>query len=702
MVKYPNLKSQQDQNAETSNKKAVQQFALQNASVAQYLLCFIDDFSHHLPRHVYSCAAQAKDRKTVESRFSTEGLSFATKALPKLSEGLFLFLETGKVNYPSFKLKGDTGHPAFLSGLFRLAYGRGEYQVEAVRLIYQFSVCFKKLVGPYPDSVLSKQYADFVSVDSGLADIDWFSDVNFPILEQARKEINSVFKDVDLMSLAVPRPGPGATNTPVAKHMRYRPHVLYTQVNDVIDYVDMFQVNPYDVVHQTKLWRNLHNNKVAEPHSRYKSVFKTFGKGRGICIEENEVQFFQQAFRRALYKIIDDCPITNGKINFSDQSINALLALLGSWTGQQATLDLSEASDRNARELISWMFQDTTFHDILMALSTRIIDFPVESGVKSIRSFKFAPMGSSLCFPIMSLVNWALCRSIISFSSAHCTTKEEVYVYGDDIVVPSCTVEAILTYLPRFGMKVNQNKSFYRSGFRESCGVHAFNGVNITPVYIKYIPVTSSISQLVSCTEVESQLAARYPSTARRMRADVTRHTGALPFVPYGTGIFGFKRADLTFPVTVGSVRKKVDAWGNPTFKFRVVRSIGASKVPPPTEVECYLRKVLTNPSEREIGGKPDEFYTRWCYVQLSQMSGSKPNQKWWEENFPGLPQSHQTDARSMRDINEELRYDRIPSYIKRCSEVISSRKVLNKDPYIGASFRPYGSIDTYAGRICV
>lgn len=658
----PNLKSQHDKNAESSGENEVKQFAQDNIRVIDFLLAFIDDFSHHLPLSVYSSAAQAKDKATMLRRFNSEGLMFATKALPLLSEGLFQFLESGIVSYPSFKIKRDTVHPEFLSGLFRLACHTGEYQVTAVRLIYQLSVCFSKLKGPYPESVLSKQYADFVSTDMGLADIDWFSDVNFPILEQARIEIESVFKNTDIDSLVKPRPGPGATNTPVAKNMRYRPHVLYTQVNDVIDYIDMYNVNAYDVVHQTKFWLNLYDNQVQAPRSRYKVVFKKFGKGRGICIEESEVQFIQQAYRRALYQIIESCPLTRGRINFSDQSINACLALLASWTGQMGTLDLSEASDRNARELVSWTFQNTEIHDALMALSTRYVDFPKESGVESLRTFKFAPMGSALCFPVMSLLYWALCRAIIHCSMLSNTLKKDVYVYGDDIVVPSPAVSAVLTYLPRFGMKVNNTKSFYRSGFRESCGVHAFNGVNITPVYVKHIPVTDSVSFLVSCIAVEAQMyKAGYRNVARLFRDMVCDHTGPLPYVSEDTSLLGFKRAGVFAPVTVGSVRSKCDEWGNPIFKFRVVRGKGAEKLRPPTDNECYLRERLTSAQEKEIGGKPDEFLTRWQYLRLSQISGAKLLE------IPALSSTHYLlDARTPRDVYMENLYENLPELVRR------------------------------------
>jgi len=598
-------------------------FQNDNCKTVQYLVSCIQDIHNILPVHVYRKSAQAKDIETIKRRYKSEGLSFATLTLPKLSAGLFQYFETGHVCYPSFKIKKGTKYPVFLSELFSLATSMNSvYQVKAIKLIYQISVMFSKLKGPYPESVLDKQLADFVLVDSMLGTIDFLSPDILPILEQARLNVNALFHKNCINERAKPRPGPGATNDPVAKHMRYRPHVLYTQIDDVVPYIDFYTVNFYDAIHQTKFWRNLYNNKVPCPRARQKFVHKKVGKARGICIEQAETQYMQQAYREALYDHIENAPLTRGRINFRDQSINASLASMLSWTGEGATLDLSEASDRNARVAISYIFQDTDFHDALMALSTRYVDAVDSAGTPlHIELNKYAPMGSALCFPVMATYYWAIICALLQVKyNKQLRHIRNVYIYGDDIIVPKYLVDSILEFFPKLGLKVNKDKSFSTSHFRESCGVHAYNGVDITPVYVKHIPNSDSITVAISCLEVESQFYGRlYFKTACLFRTELNLFFNEIPVVPKDSGLFGFTRTGHFFPITLHKHRKKMDEWGNPTYRFRVVKPVQKMHSPP-TEYERYLRNALTKSESSEIGGTPDQFTLVWRDVPVPQL----------------------------------------------------------------------------------
>jgi len=55
-------------------------------------------------------------------------------------------------------------------------------------------------------------------------------------------------------------------------------------------------------------------------------------------------------------------------------------------------------------------------------------------------------------------------------------------------------------------MKLNKTKSFYRSHFRESCGIHAYNGQDITPVYVKHTPYHNTLESYISLINNEYQL----------------------------------------------------------------------------------------------------------------------------------------------------------------------------------------------------
>jgi hypothetical protein len=136
---------------------------------------------------------------------------------------------------------------------------------------------------------------------------------------------------------------------------------------------------------------------------------------------------------------------TRGHINFRDQSINGELALRSSKDKFYATIDMKAASDRVSRDLVSYLVQDNReLHDAIMALSVEVIELPDEIGfVEQFPCAKYAPMGSALCFPIMSLVHYSLCRAIIRQSQASLSDSKDVYVYGDDIIVPSHCAQAL-------------------------------------------------------------------------------------------------------------------------------------------------------------------------------------------------------------------------------------------------------------------
>ena len=527
-----------------------------NADVLAYLETILLDGTTILPS--YSLADSARDLDTLRCRISAEGLSFATKTLPSLMDNLLNYLENGISDYPGFKKQPGEKYPAFLRQLFSQIYvpTDDESEATALSIVYQLCSAFKKIEGPYPQTVLRKELADFVKVDESLEDIDFSSEHLAPILEHARSIINVIFSDFDIFdhAHAMPHPGPGATNTPVEKHMRYEPHVLYKQHDDVMPYADWFYNSPWHVVEQARSYLALEANKVDAPRARHKFVHKKVGKPRGICIEENESQYLQQAVKEALYYHLEHCPETKGRVNFRWQSINQRLALSNSITKFMATIDMSAASDRVARLLVSHLFRDQPdLHNVLMALSTRYVDFDRDAcdiGLDSIELKKFAPMGSGLCFPVMAIVHYALCKAIILLSSqeGRFNASKKVFVYGDDIILPTAFIPAIYDWLPEFGMKLNVEKSFYKSHFRESCGVHAYKGYDITPIYFKSIvnhqsPVETCVSAI---SKEYSFLQRGYYMTAKLIRKRVTANLGPLPYVGCDSPVLGWNRSGRT------------------------------------------------------------------------------------------------------------------------------------------------------------
>ena len=63
--------------------------------------------------------------------------------------------------------------------------------------------------------------------------------------------------------------------------------------------------------------------------------------------------------------------------------------------------------------------------------------------------------------------------------------ERECYVYGDDLIVPRTLSNCVIETLACLGFQTNTEKSFVDGLFFESCGVHVFNGVDVTPIQIK-------------------------------------------------------------------------------------------------------------------------------------------------------------------------------------------------------------------------
>lgn len=548
-----------------------------------------------------SADSHHRDSLELNKRISDGGIGFVAIVLPKLFQCLLNYLEYGVSSYPGWKTKPGTEHPAFLQQFFSRIYDAKTCETDKVKYIewlYQFCVSFKKLKGPYRNGVLRKQLADFVQTDIDLRYIEFTSGPLGTISELARREVDVLIRNIDVNTqpLYIPKPGPGATNTKVEKHLRFRPHVLYTQLNDEFPYEEWFYSHPWDLV--TESHRHPYKLPKAEmPTSRFKFVPKTYGKPRGICIEELETQFLQQAVKRGLYATIEKHPLTKGKVNFASQSVNGDLALRSSLTKELATLDMSEASDRVSRDLVMYLFEgNPDFCNKLEALSTKSIELPDQINfIKDFPSAKFAPMGSALCFPIMAVVHFVLIRAIASFVGLR-QHLDSVYVYGDDILCHHELVPAVYEWLPRFGMKLNEQKSFYKSYFRESCGVHAYHGVEITPVYFKSTPNTDmSLNDFVGLLRTEYQLHKKgLNATAAHLRSELRRLNKwfkTLPYVGLKSRIPGFIRDNVI--LNRDNIVYYSKRWDSETqcdeFKIKVITPF-EEQLPPITQNEGLLR----------------------------------------------------------------------------------------------------------------
>jgi hypothetical protein len=242
---------------------------------------------------------------------------------------------------------------------------------------------------------------------------------------------------------------------------------------------------------------------------------------------------------------ISRCSVLRNCLALTDQSKNQVLAMEGSLTGKWATLDLKSASDLVSIRLVERVFghHDQFFGHMMECRSDRI------EHAKHVSSlYKFAGMGNALMFPVQSVVFAVICIAAILDQQGRKPSYWNVRrasrcirIYGDDIIVKTEYAHKVVDWIESVGLRVNRDKSFLEGNFRESCGVDAYMGVDVTPIYLKHRPdqnmmTPSAVASIVNTSNqlwlngyygastvlkdfVESYLGIRLPLVSQRSEA---------------------------------------------------------------------------------------------------------------------------------------------------------------------------------------
>jgi hypothetical protein len=273
----------------------------------------------------------------------------------------------------------------------------------------------------------------------------------------------------------IPRHGPGAVADRLDHAQRWDFEYWTERLQEVFPY-EMYSSNTH----------RFPSDLVAPQHElpvRVVCVPKTQKTPRIIAIEPSSVQYAQQGLKREIYAGVEHSDLS-GVLGFTDQERNQKLALAGSVSGDLATLDLSEASDRVHVEIVEELFR---YHPHLRdyVFATRSTKADLDGHV--FRLAKFASMGSALTFPIEAMVFTTIAMMGVyaqDYPQIR-ATHGSVSVYGDDIVVPVGRVGDVVALLEAFGFKVNKHKSFWTGKFRESCGKEYYSGTDVSVVRLR-------------------------------------------------------------------------------------------------------------------------------------------------------------------------------------------------------------------------
>lgn len=425
----------------------------------------------HFP--IWKCLASTLPGGAVSPRSVRTVSGYCTRSfesvLPLLGKAIYRSYETGIFECPKeFSTKKNSNLPKLLVELFSRVYTPegalrpvGPSLINVHKKLLQLTMCFYKVERAASREAENTLVTDFLKLQNHL-----YSDLNSTeedrqFLRRCRRRLSQILKNFDPREIT-PRHGPGAV---------FESQKNYEKWSMMWFYPDIDQVYPSD---QYQYLSSTHLCDVGSPFiqrntppmTRMCVVPKNADTGRLIAIEEKYPQYLKLGIMDALYKHIAKSSIRHN-VNFVDQTINHSLACLGSYNGYYATIDLKAASDSVSVDLVNRLFPKTflKYTDPLRATCT--VWNSVRHSLKT-----YATMGSALCFPVEALTFWVLLREHLG--------TDEVFVYGDDIVIPSSMVESAIDMFRNFGITVNQAKTFYRGLFRESCGEDYLAGNSVS------------------------------------------------------------------------------------------------------------------------------------------------------------------------------------------------------------------------------
>jgi len=452
------------------------------------------------------------------SRLGREGLGFLTKTLSRLGKSFDQALAGGNrfiCTGSGFSALPGTELPRFLGEFYVTIFAKdgtvlSDPDAKSVQIVRQLLIPFGKLKLPYEDSqeqeviqAFKKAEDDLQGLSSYLkvledtcgtttnpiigrkwhgAQIDFYRDgqnVLFrpiaDVVRDARKALQKVFLTFNPSDI-VPHHGPGAVATKQSHSGKFRWVNVCSRITDFYPYDEYFCSSQGHVCDTFRDFNRVGNRDLP---ARVILVPKDSRGPRLISCEPVDFQWVQGGLGSAIVRHVESHGLTKGHVNFTDQEVNRNKALKGSITGDDVTLDLKEASDRVHLDLVRLLFPSGLYGYLE---SCRSLSTVLPSG-EELRLRKFAPMGSALCFPILALTIW----SLLYAAAPDANTRKSIFVYGDDVIVPKEFSLCAMATLEAFGLMINRSKSCCSGFFRESCGMDAFKGVDVTPVRFRTV-----------------------------------------------------------------------------------------------------------------------------------------------------------------------------------------------------------------------
>jgi hypothetical protein len=435
-------------------------------------------------------------------RIDSEGISFLTKTLPRLGKALDRALSSkDPLTCPYERKLTGTQLPRFLGELFSKVFSSDARVlptpcVASIKTLRNVLYFFYKVKYPHTSAQEQDVISTFLEGEKDVqlmnAKLDFVKSLisnhldrccaplgvaQTKIVRRARTLVHRVLQTFDPTDI-IPRHGPGAVSTKEKLWEKWRWTDIPERIANVFPIDSYFYCNLDHVADRVQEIKSLGS---CDTPAQVILVPKDSRGPRLISCEPLYNQWIQQGISRALVRHVERHHLTCCRVNFTDQQPNQHAALVGSLSGEYATLDLKEASDRISLGLVHLLFPDS-FIRVLESVRSQSTRLP---NGKVIALNKHAPMGSALCFPILALSIWAILNAAAGNDT---DARERILVYGDDVIVPRAFAPNAIEQLTWFGLVINQAKSCTEGLFRESCGVDAYSGINVTPTRLRVPP----------------------------------------------------------------------------------------------------------------------------------------------------------------------------------------------------------------------
>lgn len=183
------------------------------------------------------------------------------------------------------------------------------------------------------------------------------------------------------------------------------------------------------------------------------------------------------------------------------------------------SIDLSDASDHISVELVQAVLPQ--LWPVLAKVRSQLTQFP---DGEIIRLGTFAPMGSGVCFVVLTLVVLGIVKYAAQTLGDGRVANYWYSAYGDDIIVPIQLFDYVCSLLSKAGLVVNTAKSCCTLIYRESCGLELYLTEDITPAYIRD-PLASADAAKVEqvCTSLKARSFDRTAETVAELSVPCIR-----------------------------------------------------------------------------------------------------------------------------------------------------------------------------------